>query len=50
MTITMYLYLSIIGNAYLKSSAMSLKLEIRLHTHTVGTSTRSGTKAIFALI
>ena len=31
---------------YIKVVAMSLKSEIRLHAHRVGTNTRSGTKAI----
>ena len=37
-------------SAPIKVAAMSLILEIRLHTHLVGTNTRSGTEAIFTLV
>ena len=38
-------YLSVI-----KVAATSLKLEVRLHAHQVGTNTRSGTEVIYTLI
>ena len=38
------------GLHFVKVTATSLQLEIRLHTHPVGTNTQSATEAIFTLI
>ena len=44
------LWISSLNDVHVKVTATSLKLEIRLHAHMVGTNTRSGTEAIFMLI
>ena len=41
---------SCVNTTSIKVAATSLKLEMRLHVHQVGTNTRSGTEAIFTLI
>ena len=43
-------FFEIIAKSCFKVDTTSLKLEIRLHAHSIGTNTRSGTESIFAFI